>query len=231
MSTINIPLAEKVLRSILTHPDEHDQNSWFDVIDFDQAPAVDGGIQKDEPSEEDIVPETRVITVKGMLEGSCGTTACVAGWAALHDGWSVRTTRTDNEDYVDIEQYAISPTGKEFGSGRNIDFQEQGQEALGLEYGDANKLFYDTSDEMAPVYLYGLIRGIEFPNLLKVADHLGVSYELPDYLVDEHDDEAEYDEVNEDDLPFEQYVRVRDEVLSKILSEYPPYTPQELVSL
>lgn len=227
MPDLNIPLAEKVLRSILTHPDEHDQDTWFEVVDFETVPESEGAIERKELDDE--VTETRVITVQGMLEGSCGTTACVAGWAALHDGWSVRTTRTDNEGHVEIEQYAISPTGEEVGFGRSIDFQEQGQEALGLEYGDANKLFFGTTDETAPVYLFGLLKGIERPNLLKVADHLEVPYELPDYLVEEYPD-LEDDDVSEEDLPYEQYVRVRSEVLRKILSEYPPYTPQELAS-
>lgn len=228
MSTINIPLAEKVLRSILTHPDEHDQNSWFEVVDFETFLEPEGAIEREEFDRG--VAETRVITVEGMLEGSCGTTACVAGWAALHDGWSVRTTRIDSEGYVDIEQYAISPTGEEVGLGQNIDFQEQGQKALGLSDGESSQLFFDADDEMAPIYLYGLIRGIEFPNLLKVADLLGFPYEFPAYISDRDDDDPRYaeEEPNEDDLPFEQYVRLRNEVLSKILSEYPPYTAQEL---
>src|SRR5699024_2084761 len=123
MPNLNTPLAEKVLRSILTHPDEHDQNSWFDVVDFETVPESEGTIEREEFDGE--VTETRVITVKGMLEGSCGTTACVAGWAALHDGWSVRTTRIEGDG--NVEQYAISPTGEEVGFGGSIDFQEQGQ--------------------------------------------------------------------------------------------------------
>lgn len=225
MPNLNVPLAEKVLRSILTYPDKHDQNSWFELDDFETVPEADEPIEREEFDGE--VTETRVITVKGMLEGSCETTACVAGWAALHAGWSVRTTRI--EGYGEIEQYAISPTGEEVGFGRSIDFQEQGQEALNLDDGDASKLFFDTTDETAPVYLFGLLKGIERPNLLKVADHLEIPYELPDYLVEEYVNVKDND-VNEDDLPFEDYVRVRNEVLHKILSEYPPYTPQELAS-
>lgn len=226
MSNINIPLAVKVLRSILTHPEEHDQSSWLEVVDFSEAPEVDGGITSD-TDEDGRTTESRTVTIKGMLEGSCGTSACVAGWAALHEGWQVRTTRTCYDGYVDYGVFSISPEGEECYVGHSVDFEVQGRDALELDYSTSNTLFYDTTNDTAPIYLYGLIKGIEDPSFLEVADFLEIPYELS--WIDPDDIEDGY-RPGEDDLSGFEFVRVLEQILAHIREEYPPLTEEELMA-
>lgn len=207
MSRINVPLAEEVLRSITAQPEEHDQASWFEVTDFDNLPGEARVVYENEDDREEI----KTVNVRGMLEGSCGSTACVAGWAALLSGWEVNTVRslTGNGEFVDTS--AVSPDGEEVSG---VDFELQGREALELSEQDARFLFFDTDDTTAIIALYGLIKGVDDPfDTVEVARHLGLS--LPQDAP--NDGWLEDDEL--DDLTEQVLVRVRD--------EYPPLTLEE----
>ena len=211
MSTFNVPLAEEVLRSIIGHPEEHDQSTWFEVTDYEKLPKVD--LSRDQTG--DAAEESVTVTVQGMLEGSCGSTACIAGWAALLSGWKVRTTKiTWDDGFEEVESIAVSPEGtKQRGS---VDFEEEGGELLGLDYDDAHFLFYNTEGEQAIVVLYGHIKGVENPRqVTSVARHLGIAHEgvHPGY--------------EDDDLAPSVFFDLTGVVVAEIRKEYPPLTVQE----
>jgi hypothetical protein len=63
--SINKELIGKILQSIQNHPREHRQTSWFGWSH------LNSGDQKDIED----------------FEKDCGTTACIAGWALLHEGY------------------------------------------------------------------------------------------------------------------------------------------------
>ena len=211
MSTFNVPLAEEVLRSIIGHPEEHDQSTWFEVTDYEKLPKVD--LSRDQTG--DAAEESVTVTVQGMLEGSCGSTACIAGWAALLSGWKVRTTKiTWDDGFEEVESIAVSPEGtKQRGS---VDFEEEGGELLGLDYDDAHFLFYNTEGEQAIVVLYGYIKGINDPRqVTSVARHLGVTHE-----------DAQPG-CGDDDLSPSVLFDLTKAVVAEIRKEYPPLTVKE----
>lgn len=211
MSSINIPLAEEVLRSIIGHPEEHDQSTWFEVTDYEKLPKID--LSRDQT--EDAAEESVTVTVQGMLEGSCGSTACIAGWAALLSGWKVRTTKiTWDDGSEDVESIAVSPEGTQ--QRGSVDFEDEGGELLGLDHDDAHFLFYNTAGEQAIVVLYGYIKGIEDPRqITSVARHLGVTHE--------HVQPGDED----DDLALSVLLDLTTAVVAEIRKEYPPLTLNE----
>lgn len=232
----NLELAEKVLRSIITHPEEHDQGTWFEISDIDAI--IDSGISnvtetRDEDGDE---VQTFTVTVDGMLEGTCGTAACIAGWAALHDGWSVKTTKTvfdtegldPNQRFSflnwQVEEEIIDPQGEPTGR-TNIDFEEEGRRALGISEELGRQLFYNVDTSDAVVTLYSLIKDIdtEIPaSYADVAKHLGIQHELLDYSAKQYDDDLSYEP------GFDEIAR---EVNARIIEEYPPFWADELFSI
>lgn len=74
---VNYDLIHEVLQSIRNHPQHHDQSSWIGVK----------GSSLDQVENFTI----RHKTIEGvdflLAEGSCETSACIAGWALLHQGF------------------------------------------------------------------------------------------------------------------------------------------------
>ena len=163
----NYDVAEKVLASVVALPDEHDQETWFDIKDWDDIPeqqVTTGTTEWSDNCLDDVkeVPfEERTITANGMLEGTCGTTACLAGWAALYGGWSVITRRTEyRPGWFDTDLCVISPDGKkEQDWTYSVDFELQGAEALGIPEDEASILFMMMRREDAILHLYSVIKG------------------------------------------------------------------------
>lgn len=148
----NINLAEKVLRSILDHPDEHDQMAWF-------SSDHDGrfGLNK-------------------LEEGSCGTTACVAGWALLHSNYLFEQKRDRNGNEV---LTLIGPERSEYGEpnweGVGKAVSDKAMDELGFTEEEAGAMFYSDDDE-AVAMLYLAVKGVEdwslmgWDQLAKVVD-------------------------------------------------------------
>ena len=79
MSSPNYPLIAEVLRSLRDHPDHHDQSSWV-------------GITASKPEDlQKFTIKHEIVNGKDFLvsEGSCQTSACIAGWTLLHEGFKV----------------------------------------------------------------------------------------------------------------------------------------------
>ena len=206
-NAFNVKLAEDVLRSILTVPEEHLQEQWFVVNDFNELPTVGSTIQKDEDGG---FSETKTVTVNTMLEGSCGTSACIAGWATLHAGWEFNTTLEVSPDgWEDLSYEVISPEGESETFASAPELEIEGARALGLTYDQAHDLFFTMDEREATIRLYALIKG--WPtDIFRVAANLSIDIE-----------KDEFGYADEEDMV--------DRIIEEIKQEYPPFTPSELM--
>jgi hypothetical protein len=102
----NAELAGRILDAIEAQPAAFNMNDWHSDHVWDE--------------------ETKPLSPDS--DPACGTTLCVAGWAAHLTGWTlqgiVATKPNGEEDYTD----------------------DVGQEALGLDTDTAGALFYSTAD-------------------------------------------------------------------------------------
>lgn len=211
-NAFNVKLAEDVLRSIFTVPENHLQDQWFEVAYFSEVPTVGSTIQKYEDGSSS---ETRTVTVNTMLEGSCGTTACIAGWATLHAGWKFNTTLEVSRDgwgglsWGGLSYEVVSPEGESETFSSTPDLEIEGARALGLTFDQAQDLFYTMDEKEAAIRLYSLIKG--WPtDIFNVAAILSI------------DIKDEFGGVDEEELVVKIY--------NEIQQEYPPFTSSELRS-
>jgi hypothetical protein len=136
--TVNTIMAANVLRSIVSHPDEHNQNSWFDFshgLNMSERKTIEFTLQ-------DALDENE--------EALCGTTACAAGWAVMHDGWTVKNGIAAGLDSEPLT-VVISKGDQTL---RDPDFDEMGADLLGLSSREANLLFLIADDTEAVAALY-----------------------------------------------------------------------------
>lgn len=117
--------ARAILDAIKANPQRHDQTSWVKLVD------ANGDWLCDVPHATAIDPT------------ECGTTMCVAGWAAHLNGWTLHSdsgiaTRGDNSD---------------------THVREIGRCLLGLSRGAARHLFYETDEDAARKTLQGIADG------------------------------------------------------------------------
>lgn len=121
----NVELAQKVLNKVRKHPERHNQADFI---------AMPGGPHKF--YNEDGTENIATITVADFKKTACGTTGCLAGWAAaltapagtvLDPIWSNLIFPDGTK--ADVEMYAIK--------------------ALGITVGQANALFYCYDNETA----------------------------------------------------------------------------------
>lgn len=140
----NSIMAANVLRSILKNRDRHNQNYW---VDFDgmflstRNDLISVGLEKMNADDE-----------------MCGTTACAAGWAMLHDGWEFFQGKLDSGDFVAL--------GAKKGNVVHQDpnFLGMGSQILGLTDRQADILFLSASDDEAIAILYRIATTGEFPD-------------------------------------------------------------------
>lgn len=97
---MNTDLLLKIAESIEAQPDKFDLNYFYYTPYFNTSPA----------------------TAEEFLEGSCGTTACVAGWAVVCAGLPIKSSFLDAE--------------------------ADGQTLLGLTDKQARRLFYANDDSV-----------------------------------------------------------------------------------
>ena len=205
-NVFNVKRAEDVLRSILTVPEEHLQDQWFEVNDFNGVPTVVSTTQEDEDGG---FSETKTVTVNTMLEGSCATTACIAGWATLHAGWKFNTTLEVSPDgWEGLSYEVVSPEGETETFPSPPELEIEGARALGLTYDQAHDLFFTMDERDATVRLYALIKGWS-TDIFDVAANLSI------------DIEDEFGYVDGEEL--------WDKIIEEIKQEYPPFTPSELM--
>lgn len=188
-TTVNYELAEKVLRSVLAFPEEHNQDSWFDVTNFGTIPEDDSSHYVDDGGN---ILESRHITLDAMTEGDCGTSACIAGWAALHDGWTVKVKQVFRDSGVDDFMFDVyNPQGLlDQDEVAGPDFEDAGAEALGLSGYAAHTLFYTMGETEAIISLYSLVTkgGIHELSLFDVAEEFGIKVSLSDDFDDGYEE-------------------------------------------
>lgn len=147
---INTEIAEKVLRSIFAEPDRHEQRTWLTVPEDPEGPYV--------------------IDSSTMSE-SCGTSACIAGWAALHAGWKVEVhlSGLGGGRRLDL----VSPEGEKVNQDvYNVDLKTAGRDALGISNLEAASIFHMMDERFAVVSLYSLVKT---GDLHEMIHELGVS--------------------------------------------------------
>jgi len=83
-----VELLRKVQKALREHPGQFDMDRWFydPTADVDDEPEEDawGRIMVEDPN---LVPDVPLVKT---LTGSCGTTACIGGWAVALAGERVR---------------------------------------------------------------------------------------------------------------------------------------------
>lgn len=139
MTEYNIDLAEKVLKSIINNPDKHDQGSWFVT---DEEAVWDG--------------KRMVMGLEDMDEDGCGTSACAAGWAVLHDGWKYIEELVSYGDEWKPSRVEKIVKGDQTISEPN--FVQMGKDLLGLSDGEARELFLVADETRAIATLYSIVR-------------------------------------------------------------------------
>jgi hypothetical protein len=200
----------RVLADILEEKKAKEKNA-FDMssfIDFDSTFLEGALAHKDE-----------LVLEAGVSPSTCGTTLCVAGFAAIEAGWTAtfkKATKVyagynnDGSDYVDtmVKTYWTDPDGKDNGT-YGPEWELVGAEYLELEPAQAQILFYATHDDgsFAIAILERLARGDEITTdeWLEYNETVGRDLEQfgePWYTVeDDEDDEDEgpCDCCNDDD--------------------------------
>lgn len=140
-------LIRNVLQSIRDNPQEHNQRFWFDELD--------GGITED-----------RTLTAQDFADGNaCGTTACIAGWITLHDGWSYKVIKGE-DSYGPLISHTLVK-GDEFRDPDEAPYIAEA--ALGLERDDEDfdlnlgQIFYDLDNKRAIAQLMYYYKNGELP--------------------------------------------------------------------
>lgn len=139
MTEYNIDLAEKVLKSIINNPDKHDQGSWFVT---DEEAVWDG--------------KRMVMGLEDMAEDGCGTSACTAGWAVLHDGWKYVEEMVSSESEWAPRRIEKITKGDQTISEPN--FVQIGKDLLGLSDEEGRELFLVADETRAIATLYSIVK-------------------------------------------------------------------------
>lgn len=139
MSNINKDVAEKVLRSIFANEAGHAQAKWLSVPDHPR--------------------DTFTVVNVGTMEAgtACGTTACIAGWAALHAGWSLKVEKDDG-NFMGRWVTVVSPDGDEALGLSDVNIDMIGRQALGLGALHATSIFWTLDEHAAIARLYSLLK-------------------------------------------------------------------------
>lgn len=153
----NRELAQHILNQLEEKPYAHNQRWWFHKNRSSEATSV-------------LMPGERV---------ECGTTLCVAGWAAYISGYMLTSY-----------EGGITTATLPFGPQRQV--PDIGRELLDLSEMDAYILFHNTSNEEAKMALEQIINGRDH---IEWTDVFGDDEEGRDYLesvMDEFYGEADY---------------------------------------
>lgn len=140
----NIELLTRVRDHIVAHPESHDQNWWGRLGEGATVLEVDNGLF--------------------VVEPSCGTAACVAGWACLLNGDKPAVSKyylPDGPDYVAYSQVQSK-------SGKYHHIKVRARKLLGISRYEADVLFeysrtYDEVLDILALLIGG--RGLSSLNL------------------------------------------------------------------
>lgn len=138
--TRNIELLTKVRDLVAADPTKLDMGIWA-LVPYDLVQLNDGG----------------------MAKVTCGTTACIAGWAVQLGGSKLLVTEQDLRDGVYSAGSCVA------GNGRVVDIENHARKLLGLTQDEADYLFFVDDDQVIPL-LTRLIKGEDI---------------LPDYWFDD----------------------------------------------
>lgn len=88
MMMINVDRLRAELEFVTANPDRWRQGVWLDTSEVEASDAEPG------------------------RDWTCGTTACLAGWAALHHGYVPHVVRYDDGDVEVADDFVSDPDGK-----------------------------------------------------------------------------------------------------------------------
>jgi hypothetical protein len=149
----NTELARKMLRLIKLNREAFDMDTWFN-------------------SQDGIMPQALVIELENDSSPTCGTTMCLAGWAAVANGWVLKNQQVDgriihgafaSKESTEVlypEFWRDSLTNEEVIT-NYTDFPKLGSELLDIPLKWADALFGTTADK-AEYFLELLASGREF---------------------------------------------------------------------
>lgn len=202
--TVNYPLIADVLQSIRNNPKHHDQTTWV-------------GAEANTKAEiNQFVISHKVVKGQDLLvaEGSCNTSACIAGWALLLEGYEAFAPRD-----VDYSQRADTFYEKfSTPSGSTVDCFSVSEEAAFLLriYEGADQIFMDMDNKRAVAQLMFVFEKGRLPEL---------------EAFDEEGDLAEDFDPSDDMECYDRYVfngqesdEFRDEWYARFEETF-PYTP------
>lgn len=171
---MNKKLIAKVIQSIQNQPEKHDQNSWV-RIDSDDRTLLHGLTPQ--------VPITNLLE----LEGACETSACIAGWALLHEGYMANVPGYDHYGSV-----RIITVFDQDGNGFSSDgVGKEAAELLGIQDLSYGQLFYDMHEDGALAQLVYLHENGDLPEIEYVGEE-GYDF-LPEDIQDYDRDDLRFD--------------------------------------
>lgn len=132
----NTENARKLVESIEAHRDAFKMSSWA---------WASNSLTKDHLSE--LGEEEVVFSLEDIdsARTTCGTTLCIAGFAAMHEGWKTKFVRGSDAYSVWIETWMVSPRGEEMDVD-DVEWEKIGAEFLGLDPQTASRLFHYVDD-------------------------------------------------------------------------------------
>lgn len=204
---VNYELVAEVLQSIRNHPQHHDQSSWVGVK----------GSSLDQVEKFTI----RHKTIEGvdflLAEGSCETSACIAGWTLLHQGFRAEKPWNGHSSKPEaFYQRFVSSDGES--SATTFDIGPEAALQLGIHEEDYDQVFMDMDNKRAVAQLMFLYEKGRLPSLLV--------YDGDDQLVEEFDscdDMDFYDRYVFEDQESDDF---RDQWYDRFLEAF-PYQPEK----
>lgn len=193
MSEVNYELLHKVLQSVRNHPEHHDQSSWVGVVAPTPGEASKFTFSSVRIGMSDLI----------VAEGSCETSACLAGWTLLHSSFVARDGRSFDTQ-VRFDAFSAP-------SGDSVSFESVGEEAaslLGISNMRWGQVFFDYVNNRAiaqMMFLY--VRGhLPEPVVTEVDEETG---ETSDPDLSEWEDEVIMDSeyLLLDGMDHEQFAR------------------------
>lgn len=128
-------LAEKILKQVVNRPDTHRQVSW-------------------------------ITSGHHVPVSECGTVACLAGWAVAFNakpGESPLTARNRLARELGLTGCGWEEVGVRLVTGREMEFDEDGDAVYDGQQEDVSAAFFETGDEGLAIRMFAAALGLEVP--------------------------------------------------------------------
>lgn len=203
---VNYPLIADVLQSIRNHPQHHDQTSWVGVKGASRNEVEGFAIKHQTIERVDIL----------LAEGSCKTSACIAGWALLHQGFNAENPWKGNAQEPEaFYQKFRSADGETII--KSFDIGPEAALLLGIHDESYDQVFMDMNNKRAVAQLMFLYEKGRLPVVVAYDDGEEVEDFRPADDMDFYDRYV-FEDQESDDFEEEWYAR---------FEEAFPYVPEK----